>query len=289
MKSMQCPPGACRVSSKSQGIWPYPFWSSFRINRFKGQNWNQGLATLGKNTVFEQHPSQTESHSDMGSSFQALGPLVYTSSQVHNCQELAKSTETPVTSECWKMFVIYCNKCKPDSFNQIWVPHGGFLHEREMFTEMLLFSTPISHSRKHRTTLGLTLPISSLYFRSLTWILITYMFLTHSKFIPLQSDESNALSPYFILYWNRTVTEKQRWKSIQLVSIPNKFHKLVSPKPRRWDGEKVLVALPCKKRLGCSDWNRWVAQRQEPATLSPQVKMGNQASCSRLSSPVSLK
>lgn len=196
---MQGPPSVCCGSWKGQGMWPYPFWSSFRINRFKGQNWNQDLATLGRNAVFEQHPSQTESHSDMGSSFEAFGTLVYTSGQVHICQELAKSTETSVTSECWKMFVIYHNKCKSDSFNQIWVPHWGLLRRGEMFTEVLRFSAAISHFRKNRTIIWLALPISVLYFRSLIWMLRTYMFPTHSEFTPVRNDENSALFPYFRL------------------------------------------------------------------------------------------
>lgn len=44
-----------------------------------------------------------------------------------------------------------------------------------------------------------------------------------------------------------SITERQRFKSLRLFSICDKFLKVVSPKPVRWDGEKVLVALACGK------------------------------------------
>lgn len=76
---------------------------------------------------------------------------------MHDCQEPTRPTETPVTSECWKMSVIYSNKCKPDSLHQIWVPGWGFLHRREMFTEILNFRT-VFHLRKSRAVISVALP-----------------------------------------------------------------------------------------------------------------------------------
>lgn len=98
----------------------------------------------------------------MWSVLPAFGSLNYTSRQVHGCQEPIRSAETPITFERWKMLAIYCNKCRPDSLNQIGVPGWGFLHRREMFTERLNFCT-VSCPRKNRTVIYVVLPVCFMF------------------------------------------------------------------------------------------------------------------------------
>lgn len=159
-------------------------------------------APLGRNVMFEQHPFQTEHHSSTHLQPSLLAHHSAPSSQVHNHQELVKSMEILATSERWKTVIIYHNKWKPDTFNQIWVPAWGFLHRREMFPEIWLLFTVTSHSRKNRTTAYTALPSSVSHCRSLTWMLITYMLPAHSG--SLQKAVMKSMLPLFKSCWNWT-------------------------------------------------------------------------------------